>query len=1096
MTRMPQAMRKKMKELPGHVAARIEYMGTDKYRAEYTVEVMHSLERFRKMRRQNLFAIVMPSGSGKTQLCKKFGFVDIDLLCTVGEHEYLNEMRIDALRGKSEWDKHNKLWIEKVNGTLDLFSFKEPVVILVHSEIIALQIGALPLAGFAGTETLFKKVYEQKLANGNEPGARLMALNRVEFTTSSNIEMRNKRFFRSFEEGERLVLLTLNINEIPVACPYKYTRSVPAYGYSEECPDWVLTGDKEKLNVQELLGLYYHSIANEGTFMEDHGVPKVAMDYFLSNPEIPSSFGFGLTDNDWGKIAAQFRAAKSVPTPFNTRGDLGDIFPYKYKKNETRANITVSRMEKTMQIFDDDDCYYIASHHVGKPNNFVTGVLCYWVGLGSHTGSLRPIIREMLCTNFTWWSGVMKDFHNFIRQTNTFWGVHLTEELRHKLLYLDVLLGKEQEEADWMQEIEDRTWDQAMPDHKAYDPTTQLWTTKQYIKDFNRALDGAYCRLGKPVARDVPDFKAFYERRGEWLTKGSTVLNDLDPEMRKYTVDLINECGEVIERVQARHNKKSLFEVMDAIPELGDRFELFNATKIVTKLDENGHKRRALLPGSLMHYLVFSYVLYFVEKDNQVAHVRLNAPPDDEIVYFEQKMAVVPRLLFDWANFNLYHSAWEMEQVVRKLEYVVDGPHDYGVFVDAIAKAMYHMVIIDPEGGLHKAGRGLYSGWRGTTWINTVLNAVYTTASGMSFERLYGREPYRYVDGGGDDHDGGLNNPEDGYRLIAIMRKMGFKASAIKQMVSMKSEFFRNTITVNGVFASPVRTLTTFVNGKWEGSGNVPIKERITSILDQVAKMRRRGVESLFCNVLGVMCLSHWCKVNQDNEWLDLPSYVIHGSSEDGGFGVPDDKGQVWRLRERVPEPLVVGEAGDPPGTLATRDWLRVLCREVEQLNVDVEVSREKIADMAKASFDIYSKYDYSNVINFRTEVVARVDVVEERYCTSTWELLMDWIGSDKEQSKIGRVMRYQEIIPYMTVGGRPVTEQQMCDILGVEINCDALHFKGDVYYRRLISEPLAKLVTEFCTEAVAQDACSLRQAEEMFKDLCYMMYINTEFKM
>lgn len=1083
MTRMSQVMRKKMANLETRINERVKYMGTDKYRDDFTLEVLSSIERFERRRRKNFFAIVMPSGSGKTQLADRYGFLDIDRMVTKGEHEVLNEMRVDILAGNKDWKEHNEMWVGLVNQTLDLYSFDHPVIILLHSEILALQIGALPLGGFAPTDALYRQTWQQKVDRGNMAGAQLMALNREEFLQTSCIVMKNKRLFAEYYVGEMLVLHTLNLNYIETACPNKYSMRVEANGYSKEVPEWVLTGDTSKLDVVMLLEMFK---AGE--------VPKACLDFFFKHEEAPSSFGFGLRDNEWVQVLAQIRSAITDQKNFDVGGDMGQLFPYKYKKNETRANLTVSRLVKGMEVFNDDDCYYIASHHVGKPNNFVTAILCYWIGVGSES-RYAHFIRELLCVSFYRWSGVMKEFHNFIRQSDFLFGERVDESERHRLMYLENLLGKEQEETDWMKEIEDRTWEYDMPDHRAYDPELQMWTHEQYVKDFDRVLGVTYSALGKSGDAAVPNFKAFFDRRADWLTKGSTVFNNLHPEMKKYTVDLINEVGEVVERVGGRHNKKSLMEVVNAIPELGGQFELFNATKIVTKLDENGHKRRALLPGSLLHYYVFTYVLHFVERDNQIGNVRINAPGDDSIEYFEMKMAAIPRLLFDWTNFNLYHSSWEMGKVIERLGAVIQGPVDYLPFVQAIAESMYDMVIVDPTGKKHKAGRGLYSGWRGTSYINGVLNNCYTGTAVVSFKRLYHRDPYRYIDGGGDDHDGGLNRAEDGYLMLAIMRKMKFKATAIKQMVHMKSEFFRNTVTVEGAYASPVRALATFVNGKWEGSGNVPLKERVSGILDQVAKLRRRGVNSQFCNTMSVLCLSHWCKINEDGEWLDLPGYVIHGHSEDGGFGVPDDRGEVWRLEERVPEPLVIGEAANPPGTLATRDWLNVLCREVQEMNVEVEISRDKVEQMALASFDVYGKYDYTNVINFKTRVISKEAAVKPRYNPAAWEVLMEFISTENRKTQIGKVMRYQELLPYMHVGGKPISKRQLCEMLGVYVEPEVFEFKGDIYYRRLIAEPLATLVTEFCMEGIARGAMSLKMGEELFKDLCYMMFMNTEFK-
>lgn len=1079
----------------GHlVEKRMSYFGEDKSRVDFTLEVERSLDRYESRRRPEFYAIVMHSCSGKTQLCKKYGFIDIDELTTKGEHSTLNSMRFEALR-TGDWEEHNEAWLSWMNPTLDLlFSVtprvaegeveepRVPMIVMVQSEITALAIGALPLVGLFPDEQLFHRTMETLVASGDSARADFARLDRVSFLSHSQIMMRTKRSFSSFEEAEQLVLKTLVINHLPCPAPFKATRLVYPPHYTRSCPEWVLRGDKSQLNVDILCELY-----------RTGGIPRCAMTYFLRRAEIPASFGFGTHDREWAFLISNMRASITDAKDFDIDGDMGKIFPYIYEKNLTRANITVARLVKGANIFSDPEVYEIASHHVGKPNNFVSTILCYWIGIGSHS-RYRDFIKQILGVSYYLWGDIMKQFHNCVRVSDDILGFKIDEKERHRLMYLNDMLGKEVEETDWVKEVVDRTWDYELPDHRSYDPNLQMWTGEQYQKDFIVALNSTYSQLGKGHDSHIADFSEFYERRWEWLTKGSTVLNNLSPDDRKYTLNLVSEVGEVVESVGGRHNKKSLFEVMHAVAESKPDFEMFNATKIVTKLDENGHKRRALLPGSLWHYVVLAFVLKFVEGDNQIGRARINAPPDDDLEYFENKMAGFAHWMFDWTNFNLYHSVWEMDMVIRHLSGTVYAPADHDHFVNCIADAMYNMVLIDPEGGKHNLGRGMYSGWRGTSFINNVLNDCYTQCAEMCFSRLYGREALFYADEGGDDLDAGLNRPEDGYRMLAIMKQMNFRAADIKQMVAHKAEFFRNTITPDGVYASPVRALTTFVNGKWEGSGNVPIKERISAILDQMAKIKRRGMDGHFCNTLAVISLSHWCKINTQGEWLDLPPTVVHGRLEDNGFGVPDDAGMVWCLRDRVPDPVTTATVGEPPGKLVTMDMIAVLAREVKALNIELEVSASKVAEVAAASFDAYNRYDYTNVFQFETVVTGRQPVVEARVNENAWLDFLDFMEMDGRATKIGRIMRYEEMLPFMTVSGKPVSREDLMAIFEISACPEVLDFKGNVHYRRLIAEPLARRVTEFCMELVASGVSSLAYAEEVFKDLCYLTSLATEF--
>lgn len=1073
------------KKVGPYVINRMNEFGTDKFRAEFTLEVRNSIDRYKKKSRENLFAFVMPSGSGKTALCDKFGFMDVDRCSSETEHELLNSMRIACINGKMDWDEHNKYWLEIVNGTLDMIDLSEPTVIMVQTEMIALSIGALPLIGLFPSQSLFDTIYDKKLrVEGNPNAAKLAALNRSEFLEHSNIVMGTKRSYSSFEMLESLVIRTMLVNELPVACPYKYTRSIKSPYYTDSCPEWVLIGDKSKRNVDELLSLFKNKY-----------IPKECMDYFMIDKEIPASYGFGIRMNEWVGLMAQIRSLISDRKEFKIDEDMGKVFPYTTTKMLTRMNINMQRLVKGCDIMGNKDIYDLCSRHVGKPNNFVTAIVCYWLGLGVNMKS-KAILFKMLGVSYFWWTDVFKKFHSYIRLSKFFMNTEIDERERQSLMYINLLVGKEDAEADWRQEIEDRTCDDQTADHRAYNKDLKLWTRKQYWSDFKEAMSSAYMRMGDKKILDVSNFDEFYKERYNWLTKGSIVYNDLESSMKKYTIDLIDEVSEVVDKVVGRHNKKSLFEVYDAVASMNVPFELMNVTKMVTKVDECGHSRRALFPGSLIHYIMFCYVLHFAEKQGQVGNVRMNAPPDDDIGYFENKMTGgIPRLLFDWVNYNSFHSQDEMAFVVERLGDVVQGPGDYKYFCSAIAELMYNMVFEDPEGNFHKLGKGLYSGWRGTTFINTVLNFVYVKTAEMSYIRLYDEEPFRYVDGGGDDLDAGMNSSDQGYKMLAVMRCMNFKGKEIKQMIDNKSEFFRITISAEGAFASATRSLATFVNGKWEGSGNIPVKDRISAILDQIAKIVRRGFDKQFANSMAVLCLSHWCKISSGEDWLSLPTYVLHGREEDGGFGIPDRQGKVYVLKEKVPEPKVIKEASNPPGKKASSDYLAKLCRELDEYSVRVVEKQRLEEKMALNSFEIFSIYDYTEMLNFKTEVIGEEDAVSERINVKVYDMFSEFMKIYKGDKEMGKIQRYMELIGNIEFNGKKLGMDQLVEIMGSTINPEVFSFKGDVHYRRLVSEPIAKCITDFCTYSVARQGVDLRIAQSWFKDLCWMCYTMFEVR-
>jgi len=317
-----------------------------------------------------------------------------------------------------------------VDGTLDLLDYSRPVIIMLHSEVLALALGALPLAGFCPGTELFKKVYTDKLKAGNKAGAMLSALNREEFLSHSNILMKTKRTFSSFDQMESLVLRTMSVNQLPVAVPKKHSSNIINEHYSEACPEWVLTG-KGEVDMRYLMALYRNG-----------DIPKESMDYFCRRQEIPASFGFGMRMNEWSAFMASVRSRTTDTKEWDTHGDMGKQFPYLYEKMMTRSNVTMQRLAGGTDILLDGEVYDIVSHHVGRPNAFVSALVCYWEGIGKKL-RCSSTLKKMLGVSYVFWGELFKEFHSLIRLSRFFMNTEIDESERQKLMYIDLFLGKD-----------------------------------------------------------------------------------------------------------------------------------------------------------------------------------------------------------------------------------------------------------------------------------------------------------------------------------------------------------------------------------------------------------------------------------------------------------------------------------------------------------------------------------------------------------------------------------------------------------------------------------------------------------------------------
>ncbi|UOK20161.1 RNA dependent RNA polymerase [Diplodia seriata chrysovirus 1] len=1058
-----------------------KFMGTNKLGQYYHEYVEQSMYRYNelKQRRANLFAFIMPAGHGKTYLAKEYGLVDVDMLVSAEEHETFVNMRRSILAGNDTWSKHNTKWYERMNQTLDLMDFSRPVVLMCHHEETAHELGAYVLAAMR----LPEKEFEKNIRYRDDESK---VFSRQSYHTFVLTRFADQNVFepKDNQDLEATFLAVMNANNLAVAAPYKYDRQFTNHHYARTVPGWILRGERagdESVNISELVKMY-----------EVQDLPKECVDYYVRKSYTVTQFDFGVSMFEWTHQLAKIPPKCNQPRDFDREGDMVATFPPRSAKELARANVTVRRLMQTFNIFSHEDALYIARHQVGAPHVFVSGLLAGWKGLIQQT-RVAELMLPWFRIHHLHWVKIMKDLHAMIRTSRFFMNTEITERDRQNMMYLDLLVGRAEYMIDELSEVEKRGGGSYAPKHLAYDPVKARFTNEQYRLDFQKALDEAYGRIQlKPKQIRLSSFSEFYRRRKTWLTKGGMVYNRLPTAFKKWSGQLFDAVNATVEAIEGRHNKQSFFEVHelgDLMADLGS--DDFNVTKTMLKYEVGG-KERVLLPGSLAHFIIFTYVLVLAEQQEQIGSVRLNAMSDDDIKYFDRKMNTgVYHVLYDWADFNEQHSADEMSAVIEGLGDRIAAPKDYSLFVEAIAWSMYNMKLQDRDGNRHKIWNGLYSGWRGTTWINTVLNFCYTACGLQSMERIYGESCTVYVDHGGDDIDLALSDATALPKFLRVMDDMLFNANVWKQMMGTRSEFFRNTIAGHVVYASATRALASFVAGDWEGSGRSTVTERITGLLDQVGKLRRRGLDNEVANGFVMCSISHWTKIKDGEEWLNLPGEVLHGHPEQGGLGVPDRNNQIWELDREVPKVEEDWFQVVVPGMKASQDYIGVVAEELEKFSLIIR-DREALAKkMAEDAFDVEKTVDYrkyKELLRFKAKVVRKVDVVVPEVDEKLFEGFMSFKLDDQVMKKYTKAARYQEFISEIAFNGRMISREDLVSIMSDgEVSLEALDFHGNMYYRRLVPEFIALRITYYCREAINREACSAQTAETAFRTLCWM---------
>nr|UPO24956.1 putative RNA-dependent RNA polymerase [Diaporthe pseudophoenicicola chrysovirus 1] len=1039
----------------------------------YKSQIRESMARYTAIRRKNLFSLVLPAGSGKTHLAEKYGWVDVDELIPDELHNQFIPIREEAERN-GKWAEHNSVWYRALNKSLDLMDLSAPVVILMHHEEAALEVGA----EIVGAARLSKQAHAANIRH-RKGLSKLISL--ANYDSVRNTETVKLHELESNVELESKVIDLLVLAGIPVAVPWfnGKIRSTPGFGPS--VPDWVKMGETRP-DVKTLLTLY-----------ADGQLPKCVLDFHMPIISgLPSAFGFGYTMFHWSKLIGSVSHSINTPQDVDVNGDLLEQFPAREMKEIHRANLTLRRIIKAFRLSNHPDFKTILSHHKGEPHIFVTSIVARWFwGLADST--VGDLIWPWMMIKFEQWPKLMKELHTMIRTSEFFMNTVITESERQTLMYMDLLVGRENYELDISDALAPRLSENVGSQYVSYDVNLMEWSSQEYDKVFDMCLERSMARiLQRPVYVKVNGFMEFYRNRKNWLTGGSLVYNNIDKDKLDYTTQLLDVTNRVVETLTKRHTKSSFFEVHDIYEVVKTLEEDTNISKMMKKW-ETGGKHRLLLPGHLVHYWDISYVLYFFDRQEQVGSVRINAPPDEHASFLESKMLEgISHLLYDWADFNEEHSQVDMAKIFKILEDVIFGPRDFSLFVRAAINSLSHMKIEDEDGNKHSVQKGLYSGWRNTSWTNGIANEVYISVARENFKRLYGYDPMLASDGGGDDVDMSFCNEIDPIRFMHVLNKIGFHANMAKQMIGFKSEFFRVTVSGGVAYASSTRALASFIAGDWENMRHIPIMERIGGLMDQISQLNRRGMPDQFCEGARLAVVAHWCRVKDGTSWIDLPPEVIHGIRDQGGMGIPDADGDMWILSKDVPRLDSKEGRRKAPGSLASTDYLSAVAEKLLDRKLMFKDSKRAASKMAEGVFDFPMLEEIESLrplLNYDGRVVQYVNAIEPKVDPVLFEVFLDTPDPIEESRKYNNVALYAEMAEdIINIDGRPISKYELVRVMSDgEVTLEALEFSVNINYRRICPEFLANRAYRIIREEVNESRYTPEEGEEAFEIICWM---------
>jgi len=256
---------------------------------------------------------------------------------------------------------------------------------------------------------------------------------------------------------------------------------------------------------------------------------------------------------------------------------------------------------------------------------------------------------------------------------------------------------------------------------------------------------------------------------------------------------------------------------------------------------ENG-KQRAIFACDTNSYFAFSWILSCVEKAWRNDRVILD-PGTGGHIGITHRIRNAQRgggvnLMLDYDDFNSHHATRSMQAVFEITCDVVGAPEWYRDVLSRSFDSMFMCI----DGAEHRVLGTLMSGHRGTTYINSVLNAAYIRASlgGSVYDSMLSLHA-------GDDVYIRANTLTDCERVLSATARFGCRMNPQKQSIGYEgAEFLRIAMGRDGAYGYLTRGISGLVSGNWVTDAVLGVQDAIVSAVASTRTLiNRSGCKAL-----------------------------------------------------------------------------------------------------------------------------------------------------------------------------------------------------------------------------------------------------------
>jgi len=259
-------------------------------------------------------------------------------------------------------------------------------------------------------------------------------------------------------------------------------------------------------------------------------------------------------------------------------------------------------------------------------------------------------------------------------------------------------------------------------------------------------------------------------------------------------------------------------------------------------------KTRVLYACDSRSYVAFSHLLSPVERVWRSRRVDLD-PGKLGHVGIAKRINLLRQeggsvnIMLDYDDFNSAHSNEAMATVIEELGTYVGYDK---LLLQPLVDSFYRNYLIVGGKCVGQSVGTLMSGHRGTTFLNSVLNAAYIRlAIGDS---LYTQTPFLHV---GDDIYAAAMTYEHAAEIVTRCRDAGLHMNPLKQSIgAYTAEFLRLAITDSHARGYLPRAIASAVSGNWTTDTILQPNERVQSLVLLTRTLINRGYTRIYSDII------------------------------------------------------------------------------------------------------------------------------------------------------------------------------------------------------------------------------------------------------